>query len=167
MIMRYVDIWTDSACKGNPGPGGYGVVEYDIKSNIIFYIYSEYFKNVTNNQMELKAILHVFKLAAADPKSEYLVYSDLAYAVNMINSWIYNWAKNNWCNSKNKEVENLDLVKEIYNYLTIDFFNCQVIKTNGHCGIIENELADALATGNDYKFNKIIKDNHILYEKTV
>lgn len=68
-----------------------------------------------------------------------------------------------------KEVENLDLVLSLYNYFTIDFFNYQVVKTNGHCGIIENELADALATSNDYKFNKIIKDNHILFlsEKTV
>ena len=56
--------YTDGSSKGNSGPGGYGVVEYDIKSNIIFYVYSEYFKNVTNNQMELKAILHVLKIAA-------------------------------------------------------------------------------------------------------
>ena len=86
--------YTDGSSKGNPGPGGYGVVEYDIKSNTIFYIYSEYFKNVTNNQMELKAILHVIKLAAADKENSYLVYSDSAYAVNSINTWMYEWARN-------------------------------------------------------------------------
>lgn len=110
--------WTDGSSKGNPGNGGFGVIS--IENNTIKYKYAEYFDNVTNNQMELKAILHVFQLAAADPGNEYLVYSDSAYAVNMINNWIWGWAKNNWCNSKNKEVENIDLVKEIYKYLTID-----------------------------------------------
>lgn len=152
--------WTDGSSKGNPGNGGFGVIS--IENNTIKYKYAEYFDNVTNNQMELKAILHVFQLAAADPGNEYLVYSDSAYAVNMINNWIWGWAKNNWCNSKNKEVENIDLVKEIYKYLTIDFFNCQVKKCSGHSGELGNELADALATGNCKKMEKLLEDNEIL-----
>ena len=157
--------YTDGSSKGNPGSGGYGVVEYDIKSNIIFYIYSEYFKNVTNNQMELKAILHVIKSAVADKENSYLVYSDSAYAVNSINTWMYGWARNGWVNRKKKPVENLDLIQEIYSYLEFPMKNFDLKKIDGHSGNLGNELADALATGNDYKFNKIIKDNHILYEK--
>ena len=140
--------YTDGSSKGNPGSGGYGVVEYDIKSNTIFYTYSEYFKNVTNNQMELKAILHVIKLAAADKENSYLVYSDSAYAVNSINTWMYGWARNGWINSKKKPVENLDLIQEIYSYLEFPMENFDLRKINGHSGHLGNELADALATGN-------------------
>ena len=140
--------YTDGSSKGNPGPGGYGVVEYDIQSNRIFYIYSEYFKNVTNNQMELKAILHVIKLAAADKENFYLVYSDSAYAVNSINTWMNGWARNGWVNSKKKPVENLDLIQEIYSYLEFPMENFDLRKIDGHSGHLGNELADALATGN-------------------
>ena len=140
--------YTDGSSKGNPGPGGYGVVEYDIKSNTIFYTYSEYFKNVTNNQMELKAILHVIKLAAADKENSYLVYSDSAYAVNSINIWMYGWARNGWVNSKKKPVENLDLIQEIYSYLEFPMENFDLRKINGHSGHLGNELADALAKNN-------------------
>ena len=151
--------WTDGACKGNPGPGGYGVVE--IQDNKILYKYSEYCDDTTNNREELKAILHVFKLAAADPDNQYIIYSDSSYAVNIINDWIFTWVKNNWMNSKGNQVENLDLILNLYKYVTINFFNCQVKKCKAHCNNIGNELADALATGNNDKFNKIIKENHI------
>lgn len=169
--------FTDGACSGNPGPGGFGVVllnsitipSIDPHGNIsdkkiirIEYNYSEHCEQTTNNREELKAILHVFKLAAADPSCEYLVYSDSAYAVNMINSWIYSWAKNNWLNSKKQVVENLDLVKELYSYLTIDFFNCQVKKVSGHAGELGNELADALATNNDEKLKKLVKHYNLI-----
>ena len=61
-----------------------------------------------------------------------------------------------------KEVENIDLVKEIYSYINKDFFNFQIKKCNGHAGILENELADALATNNKLKYNKIIKENNLI-----
>lgn len=154
------DFWTDGACKGNPGPGRYGIIA--IKDNQILYEYSEYCDNTTNNREELKAILHVFELAAADPNNQYIIYSDSAYAVNIINDWIFKWAKNNWINSKGKTIENLDLIQTLYKYVTINFFNCQVRKIVGHAGIIGNELADALATGNKEKYQKIVKENHIL-----
>ena len=169
--------YTDGACSGNPGPGGFGVVsigqceivEMNPQGNkrkvnkvSIDYFYEEHCPQTTNNREELKAILHVFKIAAADPSNNYLVYSDSAYAVNMINSWIHNWAKNNWLNSKKQVVENLDLVKELYSYLTIDFFNCQVKKVSGHAGNVGNELADALATDSRTKIVKLIKDNDLV-----
>lgn len=148
--------YTDGSSKGNPGPGGYGVVEYDIKSNTIFYTYSEYFKNVTNNQMELKAILHVLKIAAKHPEYDFTVYSDSAYAVNSINNWIYGWARNGWINSKKKPVENLDLIQEIYKYVEFPMTNVTLRKIDGHKGILGNELADALATNNKKKLDDLI-----------
>ena len=151
--------YVDGACKGNPGPGGYGVIEL-ITDAFINYKYSEQCEQTTNNREELKAILHVFELAAADPDNQYIIYSDSSYAVNIINNWIFTWAKNNWINSKGNQVENLDLILNLYKYVTINFFNCQVKKCKAHCNNIGNELADALATGNNDKFNKIIKGNN-------
>ena len=125
MFMNNKIFYTDGACKGNPGPGGYGIVS--IKDNKILYEYSEYCDNTTNNREELKAILHVFELAAADPDNQYIIYSDSSYAVNIINDWIFTWVKNNWMNSKGNQVENLDLILNLYKYVTINFFNCQVL----------------------------------------
>ena len=154
--------YTDGACKGNPGPGGFGVV--NLQDNEILYDYAEYCDDTTNNREEMKAILHVFKLIdASKVKDTVIIYSDSAYCVNMINDWIWKWANNNWKNSKKVTVENLDLVLELYKYLTIEFFPCQVVKTKGHCGIIENELADALATKDETKYQKILDKNNIVW----
>ena len=90
-----------------------------------------------------------------------IVCTDSSYCCNICNNWIFSWAKNNWKNSKKTTVENLDLVQQLYNYLTIDFFNCQVIRVSGHQGNIGNELADALATLNHRKYEKIIRENEL------
>ena len=160
--------YTDGACKGNPGPGGFGVVctKERLDHEEVIYRYSESCDNTTNNREEMKAILHVFKLIYEEFESKpniepVLIYSDSAYCVNMINDWIWKWANNNWKNSKKVIVENLDLVLELYKYLTIEFFPCQVIKVNGHCGVGGNELADALATNDKIKYARILKHNYI------
>ena len=151
-------IWTDGACKGNPGPGGYGVVI--VEDGKVKYKHSETCEDTTNNREELKAILHAFKIACENYRFETVyVYSDSAYCVNMINDWIWTWAKNDWKNSKKKTVENLDLVKDLHKYLIMEFFPCQVIKIKGHDGNAANELADALATNNERKYQKILLEN--------
>ena len=148
-------IWTDGACKGNPGPGGFGVIM--IENGEVKYKHSESCEDTTNNREEMKAILHAFKLAAENYRFETVfVYSDSAYCVNMINDWIWTWAKNGWKNSKKKTVENLDLVQDIWGYLQLEFFPCQVVKVKGHTGDFANELADALATQNEVKYAKIL-----------
>ena len=162
--------YTDGACSGNPGPGGYGVVELDtclretyssyIESYSLNYEYSERCEDTTNNREELKAILHVLKLAAAHPAEGYIIYSDSAYAVNSVNNWIHNWANNNWLNSKKIIVENVDLMQEIYKYIDLD--NYLIRKIRGHDGELGNELADAAATGNSKKREELIKRYHIL-----
>lgn len=157
MDVKYM--YTDGACKGNPGPGGFGVIH--VKNNEIQYKYSEQCENTTNNREELKAILHVFELADKNPNIYYIIMSDSAYCVNAINDWIYKWSNNDWKKSNNQPVENLDLIQSLYKYLIKDFWNCQVMKVRGHSNIINNELADALATENDNKFKKILKENNI------
>ena len=160
-----ITFYTDGACKGNPGPGGFGVVALaeGENCNILVYKHSEQCENTTNNREEMKAILHIFKLVDfAHIKEPVIIYSDSAYCVNMINDWIWKWARNDWKNSKKVTVENLDLVLELYKYLTIEFFPCQVIKVKGHSGNVANELADALATNNKTKYAKILENNYIV-----
>lgn len=154
-----IKFYCDGACKGNPGPGGFGVIS--LQDNSVFYSYSEHCEQTTNNREELKAILHIFEISALYEGEPIVIYSDSAYCVNIINDWIYKWANNNWKNSKGKEIENLDLIQQIYKYINIDFFSCQVVKIKGHVGILENELADALATRDLIKYNKLIKENGI------
>lgn len=162
--------YTDGACSGNPGPGGFGVIELStclretyssyIESYSLNYEYSEFFENTTNNRMELIAILHVLKIAAEHPDEGYIIYSDSAYAVNSINDWIRGWAANGWVNSRKVTVENVDLMQEIYKYIDLD--NYLIRKIRGHDGELGNELADAAATGNSKKKEELIKRYHIL-----
>ena len=152
-----IEFYVDGSCRKNPGPGGFGVV--CINCDKIIYKYSEYCNETTNNREEMKAILHVFELIIKEDLKDVIIYSDSAYCVNMINDWIWKWSSNNWQNSKKVTVENLDLVLELYKNLITDFFPCQVKKTNGHCGIAANELADALATNNKIKYVKILKEH--------
>lgn len=154
-----IKIYTDGACSGNPGPGGYGLVILK-DDNIIKWRQSGFCPNTTNNREEIKAILEAFRLADTYfPNEDIFIYSDSAYCVNMINDWIWTWANNGWKNSKKKEVENIDLVKEIYNYINKEFYHCQVMKISGHSGEAGNELADALATSNKRKYQKILLEN--------
>lgn len=162
--------YTDGACSGNPGPGGFGVIELStclretyssyIESYSLNYEYSEFFENTTNNRMELIAILHVLKIAAEHPDEGYIIYSDSAYAVNSINDWIRGWAANGWVNSRKVTVENVDLMQEIYKYINLD--NYLIRKIRGHDGELGNELADAAATGNSRKRDELIDKFKIL-----
>ena len=146
--------YTDGACKGNPGTGGFGII--CVKDGVVEYKYSEQCEQTTNNREELKAILHAFERSRLFPTEPTIIYSDSAYCVNMLNDWIFKWANNGWKNSKKQTVENIDLVQQLYKYLKIEFFNCQVIKVKGHNGIVENELADALATNDQAKYKKTL-----------
>lgn len=147
--------YTDGACSGNPGLGGYAVVS--LEENELVYSYVEDFPNTTNNRMELMAILHVMKLAADDKENDYLVYSDSAYAINCLINWCPMWAKNNWTRKGNKPILNLELIQEMYSiYLKIKD-RITIIKIGGHKGVLGNELADALSTGNNKKFNDLVK----------
>jgi len=167
-------IYIDGSAKNNGKPnskGGFGIVIFDDNNNLID-AYCEYFENVTNNQMELKAFLKTFELLNTKYKNQQAtIYSDSAYCVNILNSWIYSWSQNGWKNSKDKTIKNLDIILSLYEYYNINFFINQIyiIKVDGHKGIIGNELADALAANNLPKFCDIILDNHIcidLLEKT-
>ncbi len=159
--------WVDGSSSGNPGPGGFGVVElyWDsqlLNKMILNYCYQELFDDTTNNRMELAAILHVARLAKEDPDNEYIIFSDSMYSVQTINSWMRDWASKNWVTSRNRPVENQDLIKPIYELFNRPFFNCQVLKCRGHNNILGNEIADAVASNNRSKFDRLIDKNHIM-----
>lgn len=166
-------IYIDGSARNNGrdnSRGGFGIVIFDDDSNLID-AYCEYFDNVTNNQMELKAFLKTFELLNTKYKNQQAtIYSDSAYCINILTSWIYSWSKNNWYNNKGRIIKNLDIILSIYEYYKINFFVNQInfVKINGHSGIIGNELADALAKADVPKFSRIILENHIqivLFEK--
>ena len=151
--------YTDGACSGNSGEGGFGVVSLSNKD--ILYSFSYHSELTTNNRMELEAIIHVFKLLEEhDNFDSVIIYSDSRYCVNMINSWIWNWSSNDWKNSKGQEIKNLDLVKEIYGLIR-KHPEVEMVHIEGHKGNVGNELADALATGNIQKYKSIIKKNSL------
>ena len=159
-----IEIYTDGSSKGNPGTGGYGVVV--LIDDVIDYIFSEQEQYTTNNQMELKAIIHALELIKTKYKeNECIIYSDSAYCVNMCNDWINKWAQNGWKTSKNEEIKNIDLIKKLYELLKVDFPNFVIKKCIGHSGNIGNELADAAASLNSIKFAKIKKENDIIFKE--
>ena len=96
--MKEVTIYTDGACSGNPGKGGYGLVLlYKDKRREFF----EGYKMTTNNRMETMAVITALKFLKEPCKVT--LYTDSSYVVNAINKgWVYNWKKNNWVNSSKK-----------------------------------------------------------------
>ena len=134
-------VFTDGSCEGNPGPGGWGVVR--VVDGEIVVERSGHEPWTTNNQMELTALIEAYKLL--EPGESVLVYSDSSYAVNIINEWAARWQANGWRRGQRREiVENLDLVKELY-----ELSKARPLATatwiRGHNGDKWNEYADALA----------------------
>ncbi len=133
-------IYTDGSCRGNPGPGGFGVIV--VEDNKVTAAYQKQEDNTTNNRMEMKAIIYALKAYGEDNP---IVYSDSAYCVNSFTNWIKGWKANGWVRAGGKKIENLDLIK-LYDSLT-EVHKIDLRKIKGHAGEIYNELADALATG--------------------
>ena len=102
-------IYTDGACSGNPGPGGWGAVIFD-KDNTQKNI-SGNEKNTTNNRMELLAAIMALKKIKSG--SDVVIYTDSTYVKNGITEWVVNWKKNDWKNSNKKPVKNKDLWEEL------------------------------------------------------
>ena len=143
-------IYTDGSAHPNPGPGGFGVVVLDNDENLL-YTYSKQFEGkVTNNEMELKAILYSFlnhgvKLNDWNMNVP-IVYSDSNYCVQTFNDWMFNWARNGWIKSDKKVPENLDLIQAYYDWYQKGY-RIDLRKIKGHNGHKWNEMADDLATG--------------------
>jgi ribonuclease HI len=133
-------VYTDGACLGNPGPGGYAAVILNSKSEKLKTV-SGSEKDSTNNRMELKAVIEALKIIPKD--STIKLYSDSTYVLNGLSSWIECWKKNGWKTSSKKEVANQDLWQELDNLASN--FNLSYQKVKGHSGDFYNEEVDNLA----------------------
>lgn len=137
--MKQVMIYTDGACSGNPGPGGWGAV----------LLYGQYRKDMsggerhtTNNRMEIKAVIEALK--ALHEPCAVKVYSDSAYVVNCFQQrWIYGWMKKGWINSKGQPVENKELWQELWSLM--QKHKVEYIKVKGHSDNELNNHCDYLA----------------------
>lgn len=132
---KIIEIFTDGSARGNPGPGGYGVLlRFNGKEKIL----SEGFRKTTNNRMELLAVITALETLKTD---EYpvTIYSDSKYVIDAITKgWIFNWLRTNFKNKKNKDLWIRYL--NLHSRFKIDF-----VWVKGHAGHPENERCDKLA----------------------
>lgn len=140
-MKKTVTLYTDGACSGNPGLGGYaGVLIYGEAKRE----YSGSEKRTTNNRMEVLAVIEGLKRLKYPCKVE--VYSDSAYTVNaFLNGWIYAWKKNGWKKADGKAVQNVDLWEELYALTKVH--EVEFHKVAGHADNELNNRCDELARG--------------------
>ena len=132
-----IEIYTDGACSGNPGKGGYGIL-MRVAENNYQKTFSQGFRKTTNNRMELMAVI-VALGKLKNPESNVHVYTDSKYVADAINQkWLEGWIKRNW-----KNVKNPDLWQEFLKVYRIHQPKFHWIK--GHAGHPENEICDQLA----------------------
>ena len=133
-----VTIYTDGACKGNPGPGGWGVLMI-AGENRRELCGGE--KNTTNNRMELTAAIEA--LRALKRPTRVRLFTDSKYVMQGIETWIHGWKKNGWRTSDKKPVKNMDLWQALDALAAQQQIEWRWVK--GHSGHVENERADVLA----------------------
>lgn len=135
---KKIEIFTDGACRGNPGPGGWGAL---IRYNQHEKKMHGGAKHTTNNRMELTAVIHALK-ALKEPCVIKLT-TDSQYVRNGITLWLANWQRNNWKTSAKTAVKNVDLWQELAKAIEPHKIEWHWVK--GHSGHAENEIADQLA----------------------
>ena len=137
--LSTVTIYTDGACSGNPGPGGYGtiLISGDHEKEL-----SQGYKNTTNNRMEMRAI--IAGLEALKKPCRVILYSDSRYIVDAVNQgWAKKWRQNGWMRNKKEEAKNPDLWAKLLDLLLVHTVEFNWVK--GHAGHPENERCDELA----------------------
>jgi ribonuclease HI len=147
-MMKKVDIYTDGACSGNPGPGGYGAIlifkgaEKEIGGHIA---------ETTNNRMEIFAVIAAVR-ALKEP-CELSIYSDSAYVVNAFEKgWLNEWRRDNWAVAEKKKILNIDLWKSLL--LELKRHKYTFIKVKGHSDNEYNNRCDGIATGEIKKYTE-------------
>lgn len=141
MELKKVTLYTDGACSGNPGAGGYGgiLIYGDVSRE-----FSDGELSTTNNRMEVKAVIEGLKRLKYPCEVD--VYSDSAYTVGAFsNGWIYSWKKNGWKKADGKDVLNVDLWEELYELTKIHKVTFH--KVAGHADNALNNRCDELARG--------------------
>jgi len=139
--LKRVQLYTDGACSGNPGPGGWAaILSFNGKTKEM----SGHMPNTTNNRMEVFAVIS--GIGALKEPCIVEVYSDSAYTVNAFNQhWIDNWQKNGWLTSEKKPVENSDLWKLLIQIIKVKKHQMIFNKVKGHADDPQNIRCDELA----------------------
>jgi ribonuclease HI len=137
--MKRVEIFTDGACKGNPGPGGWGAL---LRMGMHEKELSGSDPSTTNNRMEMTAVIRALE-ALIEP-CEVLLHSDSRYVIDGMTKWIHGWQKKGWVNASKKPVRNEDLWHELIDAAGRHRITWQWVK--GHDGHVENERVDKLAS---------------------
>jgi ribonuclease HI len=137
--MDQIEIFTDGACKGNPGPGGWGAV---LRKGTVEKELSGGEPATTNNRMELTAVIRA--LQALQRPCHIALHTDSRYVIDGITGWIHGWQKNGWKTAAKKPVLNADLWQELQEATRPHRIEWKWVK--GHAGHPENERADALAS---------------------
>lgn len=146
MTLTKVEMFTDGACSGNPGPGGWGTI---LRCNGTEKEMSGGESNTTNNRMELLAVIN--GLSALNRKCDVTIYTDSQYVVNGITKgWAESWKKNGWRKKDKKPALNADLWDMLLTLLAGHKYSFVWLK--GHDGHPENERCDALAVAESKKF---------------
>lgn len=137
--MKHVEIFTDGACKGNPGPGGWGAI---LRLGHHEKELSGHDPATTNNRMELTAVIRA--LEALKEPCRVSLHTDSRYVIDGITGWVFGWQKNGWKNAAKKPVANADLWQDLL--LAVKPHRIEWIWVKGHDGHPENERADRLAS---------------------
>lgn len=137
-MTQSVEVFTDGACRGNPGPGGWGaLLRFGDTEKELYGAEPE----TTNNRMEMKAVIEA--LSALKRRCKVSITTDSKYVKQGITEWIFNWKRNGWRNSSKKPVKNADLWQQLDVLALEHDVSWHWVK--GHSGHEENERADQLA----------------------
>jgi ribonuclease HI len=156
MILK---IWTDGACSGNPGPGGFGVIITQ-DGELIKKLHGNKYET-TNNEMELMALNEALEYVVLnnihEKKHRIEVYTDSAYVANSINQgWYINWKNNGWKTKEGSELKNKELWKNVIRLQKT--INLRVIKVKGHADNLFNNMADKLAKAEVLKIKMQVRE---------
>ena len=145
--MKKVILYTDGACSGNPGPGGYGAI---LIYNEVEKEISGGEKDTTNNKMEMLAVIRGLEILKEPCDVE--VYSDSAYVVNSVEKgWVYSWKMKGWKKADKKEVKNIDLWERLLELMNMH--KVKFVKVKGHADNELNNRCDRLAVRERDKYS--------------
>lgn len=156
--LKTVDLYTDGACSGNPGPGGYGYI-------LSFNGHEKEgycgFRLTTNNRMEIMAVIE--GLSALKETCNVNLYSDSKYVIDAVTQgWVYKWEANNWMRTKKYRASNVDLWEQLL--VLLDEHNVEFHWVKGHAGNPKNERCDKLAVS-AYLSDELIDDEGYIPEE--
>lgn len=135
---KVIYVYTDGACSGNPGPGGYAALIIDGDQELEI---SGYCPETTNNRMEMMAFIEA--LRRIKEGSNVKIISDSNYVIKGLQEWLTDWKKRGWKTADRKAVKNQDLWKQLDSL--VSKYNVELVKVKGHSGHIYNERVDSLA----------------------